>query len=419
MSTKKNNKHSFIIKLLTELVLIVAGMILFYQFFSAKQIEHSSATSESAEKVINQSDQSSPEKEIHDPFKKRTAQGDTGPQQSDQQNETVEQQPDPEDLINAYLSARQNGDSAQQDRIWESIKNCIPCIKQLENRISAMDSAAAAELIAKIVQIDDYDASELIKGTIGPMKNLNLSILVAQEMLKTGRRDYTELFIELVKEAESGGYDKYAYNLSYALTSPKEAGAVIPMLDLVVGRNPASSTLTAQMEKVLTKTIKHYPDQQLLDDELADYYLAANQTERDKLWKFIQGQNDSLVALTVNAYKNGDSASVDRFTAALTEIPKASVVDNLIELHQRMDYPPEYFADLMQTVVKKYPNRDILHRVEDYVRDQSNDLQTRIIAVEGLLAAKDTEQGRYILDKMLTPPINTDAEILSYINGRL
>jgi hypothetical protein len=419
MSTKKNNKHSFIIKLLAELVLIIAGMILFYQFFSAKQIERTSATSESAERAINQSGQSSPEKEIHDPFKEHATQSDTGPRQNDQQNETVQQQSNPDDLIDAYLAARQNGDPAQQDQIWDSIKNCIPCIKQLENRISAMDNGAAAELIAKIIQIDNYDASELIKSTIGPMKNLNLSIQVAQEMLKTGRRDYTELFIELVKEAEAGGYGKYAYNLSYALTSPEEAGAVVPMLDLVVGRNPASTTLTSQMEKVLAKTFKHSPDQQLLDEELADYYLAANKTEQDKLWKFVQGQNDSLVALTINAYENGDSANVDRFTAALTDIPKASVVDNLIELHQRMDYPPEYFADLMQTMVKKNPNREILHRVEDYVRDQGNDLQTRIIAVEGLLAAKDTEQGSYILNKMLTPPINTDAEILSYINGRL
>jgi hypothetical protein len=125
------------------------------------------------------------------------------------------------------------------------------------------------------------------------------------------------------------------------------------------------------------------------------------------------------VALSGQAYASGSFDQFRKYSQALADINSVGAVEGMLELVSKVDYSQEYFIDRIREASQRYNNLETLHKLEDYLRNPHVDMRTRIVAAEGLLAVKDLEQARYILQKALNSSRYEDSEIVAYISARL
>ena len=80
---------------------------------------------------------------------------------------------------------------------------------------------------------------------------------------------------------------------------------------------------------------------------------------------------------------------------------------------------PQYMKQMLTGRVVDNPTIKVLHRLEDYMRNPTVKLESRIFAAEGLLAVRQNRQARYILEKVVNNTREPDVELQAYIGGRL
>ena len=184
-------------------------------------------------------------------------------------------------------------------------------------------------------------------------------------------------------------------------------------------RGPASDELLSALVTAIGDKINYLPDTGELADYLLDVYEGAEGRQRDRLWRIMSGHGQSLVSFAMDAQAQGDTSRVDQAAAALVQLNHAAAVDGIMALRQQVDYPQDYFMGYVRALTQAHNNPAILQRLGDYLQDPAADLQSRLIAAEGLLAVKQSLQAKYILDKLVNSNEYTDAEVAAYINGRL
>lgn len=123
--------------------------------------------------------------------------------------------------------------------------------------------------------------------------------------------------------------------------------------------------------------------------------------------------------LANKAYQDGDLNRFRKFSQTISEINSVGAVEHMLKLVSKADYSQEYFIGIMRASTQRFNNLEVLHKLEDYLRNPDVDMRSRIVAAEGLLAVKDMDGARYILEKALNSSSYEDAEIVAYIGARL
>jgi len=144
-----------------------------------------------------------------------------------------------------------------------------------------------------------------------------------------------------------------------------------------------------------------------------------DEIEQSNLWDIVALHSESLVALAQNAYDVGDINQFKKYSQTLADINSVSAIEGILDLVANVDYSQDYFATMISSTTQRYNNMEVLRKLEDYLRNSSTPRRTRIVAAEGLLAVKNLEYARYILDKTLNSSRYEDSEIVTYISARL
>jgi hypothetical protein len=156
-----------------------------------------------------------------------------------------------------------------------------------------------------------------------------------------------------------------------------------------------------------------------MTDAMVNYYLSADAAEQENLWGTISLHSESLATLAKSAYEIGDINQFKKYSQTLAGINSVEAIESTLDLVSEVDYSQEYFIAMISEISQRYNSMETFRKLEDYLRNPNVDRRTRIVAAEGLLAVRVSEQARYILEKALNSNSYEDSEIAAYISARL
>lgn len=324
-------------------------------------------------------------------------------------------------IVDNYLAAWRSQRRDELSPLWLQLSQCEACLKQLAELLisSNLAKGLTLELAIKMVALDSRVVLPVFSALIDPAENRSTAIILSEKLIIDGRAEYVARVFNAIQVAEQKGYEEFAQQLTWVVSKLNNPEGVGPVLDIITGRAAASPAYTRHVSRIFSKTVLNIPDKAFMSDIVSNYYLAANAAEKEQLWEVVSHHPGTLVQLAAQANAEGQSYNVEKYATAITQLPDVRAVDGVMKLQGRINQPPGYFVALMQAVVKRNDNARALHRLDDYLRHLNVGTESRILAAEGLLAAKHNPLSRQILEKVLNQANYGDSEVLSYISGRL
>ena len=328
---------------------------------------------------------------------------------------------DPIALRDDYFAAWNNRDKAEIDKLWEVISNCEPCLQEFVELLVAkkVEKGLLLEVAIKMAALDTDTVLPVFDALIVPDGDKSMAIILSEKLVLNGRPEFVEKVFDVVYDAKQRGYENFAYQLGWVISKLENPEGIRPILDTITGRKTTSPELSQHITSIYSKVVGAMPDKSRAASVIADYYLQANSAEQQALWPVVSQHGATLVKLAISADQNGQSNNVQKFAQAMTGLPHLNAVDSLMQLHLAVDYSPQYMNEMLTKRVVDNPTIKVLHRLEDYMRNPTVKLESRIFAAEGLLAVRQNRQARYILEKVLNNTQAPDVELQAYIGGRL
>jgi len=341
-------------------------------------------------------------------------------QQSGRQENAREASQTPLQLIDAYMTAWSGDNRLDIDRLWEEIKQCQDCLERMKELLmnQAVPKGMLLEWTYQLIALGDENLLPVFDYLLQPYVDLNTRIIVSQQMIKDGRGMYVKKLFDILQQADFDGYKDYADKQVWMISKLSNPEGIAPIFDVISGRSGASESFSNHVRDVFNNTLLGIK-QEGMDDAMANYYLSASETEQAKLWSVVSLHSQTLVVLSVDAYQNGATDHFQKYSQAMAGVNSLDAVEGLLELRSQVDYSQDYFSEMINRLTQRYHNMETLHKFEDYLRDPQKDLNTRLLAADGLLAVKESEQARYILQKAIDAAGYGDAEIVAYIHSRL
>lgn len=328
---------------------------------------------------------------------------------------------DPAEIRDAYISAWNNRDATQIDRLWKVISECEPCLQEFIDQVVAnkLEKGLLLEVAIKMAALETDIVLPVFDALIVPDGDKSTAIILSEKLVLNGRPEFVDKVFDAIYDAKQRGYENFAYQLSWVISKLENPEGIKPILDTITGRKTTSPELSSHVTSIYSKVVRTIPDSSKAASIIADYYLQANSAEQQKLWPVVRQHGTTLVKLAVAADQNGQTNNVQKYAEAMTGLPHLNAVDSLMQLHLAVDYSPQYMKDLLANRVVDNPTIKVLHRLEDYMRNPSVKLESRLFAAEGLLAVRQNRQARYILEKVISNTQDPDVELQAYIGGRL
>ncbi|WP_455211942.1 hypothetical protein [Kaarinaea lacus] len=327
----------------------------------------------------------------------------------------------PQQIIDAYMSAWSANNRSEVNVLWREIALCPACLQRIQELLmnQGVPKGMLLELTYQIIELGDESMLPLFDYLLQPSVDLNTRIIITQQMIKDGRDMYVRKLFDILQQADIDGYQEFAVKHTWMISKLRNPQGIAALFDVVSGRSGASERFVSHVRNVFHNTLlgtKQSPD---MTDAMADYFFSANEIEQDNLWSVVSSHSESLVALATKAYDIGNINQFKKYSQTLAGINSVSAIEGILELAAQVDYSQEYFATMISTSAQRYNNMEVLRKLEDYLRNPNTSMRTRIVAAEGLLAVKDLEYARYILDKTLNSSRYEDSEIVTYISARL
>ena len=327
----------------------------------------------------------------------------------------------PLELIDAYMTAWSGNDRDAVIALWNEIGKCPECLQRIRELLmnQGVPQGMLLELTYQIIELGDASMLPVFDYLLQPSVDLNTRVIITQQMMKDGRYMYVKKLFDILQEADFNGYEDYAYKHAWMISKLKNPEGIAPIFDIISGHSGPSASFAAHVRNVFVNTLLGMKHDEGMAIAIMDYYLSASETEQNKLWDIVSLHPDSLVALSIEAHENGATNQFSKYSQALSNVRSMDAVEGILKLSANIPGSSEYFIELIRGNVVKQNNSETLHKLEDYLRDPQRDRQTRIVAAEGLLAVKETQQARYILEKAVNASDYDDSDIIAYINARL
>lgn len=327
----------------------------------------------------------------------------------------------PLQLIDAYMTAWSGNNRSEVNALWEEISQCPECLQRIKELLmnQGVPKGMLLELTYQIIELGNKSMLPVFEYLLQPSVDLNSRIIITQQMIKDGRGMYVKKLFDILQQADIDGYQDYAAKHTWMISKLHNPQGIAAVFDVMSGRSGSSERFADHVRNVFNNTLVGTKQDSAMTGAMVDYYLSADDTEQKNLWAVISMHSETLGALAKSAYDNGNLNQFKKFSQALAGINSVGAVEGTLELVGEVDYSQEYFADMIGTLTRRYNNLETLRKLEDYLRNPHADMRTRMVAAEGLLAVKDSEQARYILEKALTSNSYEDSEIVAYISARL
>lgn len=404
--------------------LLVGSLLLFRHGYDEQDAETNPQTTDVAKKLFTVEDKQSlttPFQSNATPDSKIQNELTTGIVQQSGPADIVGEEPQtPLQLMDAYMTAWSGNNRVDIDRLWEQIKQCPECLERMKELLmnQAVPQGMLLEWTYQLIALGDENLLPVFDYLLQPSVDLNTRIIVTQQMIKDGRGMYVKKLFDLMQQADLDGYQDYADKQAWIISKLSNPEGIAPIFDVISGRSGASENFSAHVLDVFNHTLLGIK-QEGMSEAMVNYYLSASEPEQAKLWNVVSLNSQSLVQLSVNAYQNGAMEQFQKYSQTLTSVNSLDAVEGVLELRSQVDYSQDYFSAMVSKLSQRYSNAETLHKFEDYLRDPEKDLNTRLLAADGLLAVKESEQARYILQKAVDSVGYGDAEIAAYINSRL
>ena len=326
----------------------------------------------------------------------------------------------PLQLIDAYMTAWSGNNRSEIDALWTQISQCPECLQRIKELLmnQGVPKGMLLELTYRIVRLGNPSMLPVFDYLLQPSVDLNIRIILTQQMITDGRDMYVKKLFDILQQADLDGYRDYAEKHTWMISKLKNPGGIAAIFDVVSGRSGASERFAAHVQNVFNNTLLGIK-QKGMTGAMVDYYLTADETVQEKLWGIMSLHAQSLVALSKEAYQKSGFNQFKKYSETLASISSIDAIEGELKLVSEVDYPQEYFIDMIRTSARRFNNLETLHKLEDYMRNPHLDMRTRLTAAEGLLAVKDSAQARYILEKVLRSSRYEDSEIIAYISARL
>jgi len=336
---------------------------------------------------------------------------------SDNENEDNQS---PLQVIEDYMTAWSGSDRAEVNALWRQIGQCPECLQRIKDLLmnQGVPKGMLLELTYKIIELGDQSMLPVFDYLLQPSVDVNTRIIITQQMIQDGRDMYVKKLFDILQQADMDGYQDYAAKHVWMISKLKNPQGTTAIFDVMSGRSGSSERFAAHVRNVFNNTLLGIK-REGMTDTMVEYYQSANATEQANLWAVISLHSESLVALSKDAYENGDLSQFKHYSQALVDINSVGAVEGVLNLASEVDYSQEYFSDIISAIAQRFNNLETLHKLEDYLRNPNAHKRTRMVAAEGLLAVKDSGQARYILEKALNSNSYEDAEIVAYISARL
>lgn len=330
-------------------------------------------------------------------------------------------QPQPMQLVNAYMTAWSGDNRSEVDALWREISQCPDCLQRIKELLisQAVPQGMLLELTYKVIELGDETMLPIFDYLLQPDVELNTRIILTQQMIKDGRAMYVKKLFDILQQADFDGYEDYAAKHVWMISKLTNPEGIAAIFDVISQRSRPSERFAAHVRNVFNNTLLGTKQQKEMTDAMVHYYLSASDVEQEKLWGVMSLHSESLVALSVDAYQNGSMDQFKKYSQTLASVNSVGAVEGVLELAASVNYPQDYFTAMISTLTQRYHNLETLRKMEDYLRDPGLDSRTRIVAADGLLAVKESEQARYILEKALQSTSYEDADIVAYISARL
>jgi len=340
--------------------------------------------------------------------------------QSEQNSSERLSESNPLQLIEDYMTAWSGNNRGEIQALWEQISHCPPCLQRIQELLmnQSLPQGMLLELTYQIIELGDDSMLPLFDHLLQPSVDVNTRTIVARQMLKDGRPMYVKKLFDVLQQADLDGYHDYAAKHAWMISGLRNPQGIVALFDVISGRSGASQEFSNHVSTVFNNTLLGI-QQEGMTEAMANYYLTADTTEQQNLWGVLSLHSESLMLLANKAYQDGDLNRFRKFSQTISEINSVGAVEHMLKLVSKADYSQEYFIGIMRASTQRFNNLEVLHKLEDYLRNPDVDMRSRIVAAEGLLAVKDMDGARYILEKALNSSSYEDAEIVAYIGARL
>ena len=327
----------------------------------------------------------------------------------------------PNVIAGEYIAAWRNKDKAMIDKLWSLISDCEPCLAKMVDMMvnKNVEEGLMLELAIKMAALDTDTVLPVFDVIIDPTGNRSAAIILSEKIINNGRPEFVTKIFDVIYNAQQNGYDNFARQLTWVISKLDNHEGIQPILDTITGRRSTSAEFSSHVSNVFSKVVHNLPNSSGAAEAIAGYYLGANGQEQQKLWQVANKHGDTLVLLAADADKNGQNYNVQKYANAIAKLPNLQAVDGLVKLHMNVEYSPGYLAGMLKENVVKNPTIKVLHKLEDYMRDPSIPVESRLFAAEGLLSVRENRQARYILEKVVNNSQYADPELQAYIGGRL
>lgn len=324
-------------------------------------------------------------------------------------------------LVTDYIAAWNNRDKTQIDKLWSIISKCDSCLQEFVELAVAkkFERGLLLEVAIKMAALDSDTVLPVFDALIRPDGDKNTAIILSEKLVTNGRPEFVAKIFDVIYRAKESGYENFSRQLTWVISKLENPRGIEPILDTITGRKPTSPENAAHISSVYSKVVRSMQDSSKAATIIANYYQQSNSAEQQKLWPVVSQHGNTLVALAVDANKNGQNYDVQKFAEAMTQLPHLNAVNSLMQLHTSIEYSPNYMRDMLSKRVADNPTIKVLHKLEDYMRNPAVKLESRLFAAEGLLAVRQNRQARYILQKVIDNTQDPDVELQAYIGGRL
>lgn len=328
---------------------------------------------------------------------------------------------DPESLVAEYLYQMASGKLQRYQDLWPKILACPACVDLIKQNIESgsINDNALLEFTHLLLEADHSVINSMMSFLVNPVREgLTQRLFIQQVIRKGNAQSYEALLHELQSYDETGMRD-FVLRQVDLLSGIIAPDTLQPTLDLALGHTNASLQLQTRVRQVMLRRMESLPEDEEITRQLIDYYYNASDVDADLVWQLLSRNSSSLIMIALDAELRAETDVVEKAVNALKATPSAVAINAIMKLYDKINRPQQYFIDAIISVVTRDPGIDALHQLENNLRATDQSLQGRIVAAEGLLAVKDNEQSRYILEKMIQSSDYSDAEVVSYINGRL
>jgi hypothetical protein len=337
------------------------------------------------------------------------------------QDKTFQEDTDPESVINNYMAAWRNNDKQLLAALWESIAACEPCLQQLVDMVvnKTLERGMLLETAIKMAALNTDTVLPVFDALIDPAGDSSTAIILAEKVINNGRPEFVTRIFDVIYRAQQNGYTDFARQMTWVISKLDNHAGLAPILDTIAGRSSTTRDFSGHVSNVLKRVIANMPDSDGVATIMADYYRSANAQEQRQLMEVISHHPDTLVLLAADADRNGQNYDVRRYANAIARLPNLRATEGLLKLHSAVEYAPDYLPGLLVKKVQGNPNIKVLQKLEDYMRDPNMDLDTRLLAAEGLLSVKDNRHARYMLEKVINNNQYANPDLQAYIGGRM